>query len=155
MLGSLARKLRALGFGAEYQRSGDEREFMAAAARHGMVILTSDRTLAAQAGRKGLTAVLLRGKTAGARLGVVMRGVALSRARLVRGAPLCSVCGGELKLLDRDEARGKVPPSVVLRHRKFFECLSCGKVYWKGSHWKKLRSHERRLKEFQHADFKR
>jgi len=65
---------------------------------------------------------------------------------LVGGEPLCSVCGGELETLSRKDVAGKVPPSVEGRHRLFYKCLSCGQLYWRGGHWKKLRSLARRLR---------
>ena len=145
MLGSLARKLRALGFDASYYRSGADAGLLAAARREGRVILTSDRKLAAMAGSKGARALLMTGKTDGARVSALAAGCKAMRVPLTRGDPLCSVCGGELETLRRVDVSGKVPPSVERRHRLFFRCVDCGKMYWRGSHWKKLRSLARRL----------
>ncbi|MDE1857901.1 MAG: hypothetical protein KGI26_02375 [Thaumarchaeota archaeon] len=145
MLGSLARKLRALGFDASYYRSGDDAGLLEAAAREGRVVLTSDRELAARASARGTRAVLLTERTDGARLSAMARACRGEGIALVRGDPLCSVCGGTLKALRRADVSGMVPPSVEKRHRAFFSCEECGKLYWRGSHWKKLRSMSRRL----------
>lgn len=145
MLGSLARKLRALGFDASYYRSGDDTGLLDAAEREMRVLLTSDRELSARASARGTPAVLLLERTDGARLSAIARACREQGIPLVRGDPLCSVCGGALRALRRADVSGMVPPSVERSHRAFFRCGGCGKVYWRGSHWKKLRSMARRL----------
>lgn len=147
MLGSLARKLRALGFDTTYYRSGEDSGLLEAARLGGRTILTSDRQLAAAAPSKGVMAVLLSQRSDGARAAAVAREFRKKGVPLVRGSPLCSVCGGELEPLGRREARGKVPPAVERRHRLFYWCAACGKMYWRGGHWKKLRSLVRRLNQ--------
>lgn len=145
MLGSLARKLRALGFDATYYKSGDDAGLLGAAEREERIVLTSDRDLASRGVSKGVAVVLVSGRTDGARVSAMARGCRAMGVRIVRGAPLCSVCGGELEALKRRGVTGKVPPSVEERHRLFYRCYACGKLYWRGSHWKKLRSLARRL----------
>ncbi len=146
MLGSLARKLRALGFDTSYYRSGGDAGIINVAAREGRIILTSDRSLASWASTRGLRAILVTGRSDGARIGTIARSAPGLGIRLVRGEPLCSVCGGGLVTLRRKDVAGRVPHSVERRHRLFYRCLSCGQLYWRGSHWKKLRSLARRLK---------
>jgi uncharacterized protein with PIN domain len=146
MLGSLARKLRALGFDAAYYRSGGDSDLLGLALREGRIILTADRSLVARADAKGARAILLAGTSDGERVGSLARGAAARGMALVRGEPLCSLCGGALRTVEKGEASGKVPPAVVRSHRLFFECSSCGQMYWRGSHWKKLMSLARRLK---------
>jgi uncharacterized protein with PIN domain len=145
MLGSLARKLRALGFDTSYYREGDDSGLMAIARGEGRWILTSDRFLASVASSRGLTAVLLEGRSDGVRLGEIATAASQLEKPLSRGDSLCSKCGAGLVRVVRNDIAGLIPPSVLLRHRSFFRCLSCGQVYWHGSHWKKLRSLARRL----------
>ncbi|HEV2226724.1 MAG TPA: Mut7-C RNAse domain-containing protein [Nitrososphaerales archaeon] len=145
MLGSLCRKLRALGFDTAYYKAGNDSGIITMASAQKRIILTSDRSLAAIAMSKGLLAILVEGKNDGERISAISRAAAASGTRLVRGDPLCSICGGELFTLRRVEVLGEVPPSVAVSHRLFYRCGSCGKYYWRGSHWKKLRSLSRRL----------
>jgi hypothetical protein len=146
MLGSLARKLRALGFDTTYYKTGDDGGLIDLAAREGRIILTSDRSLASRALAKRLQAILLAEKNDRARVRRLARSAQLSGIPLVRGDPLCSVCGGGLTRLRKREVAGHVPPSVERSHRLFYRCSSCGQVYWRGSHWKRLRSLARQLK---------
>jgi uncharacterized protein with PIN domain len=147
MLGSLARKLRALGFDAAYYRSGGDSDLLGLAPREGRIILTADRSLAARAEAKGVMAILLAGSSDRQRVGSLARGAAARGIALVRGDSLCSLCGGALRTMMKGEATGKAPPAVIRRHRLFFECTACGQVYWRGSHWKKLMSLARSLEQ--------
>ncbi len=142
MLGSLARKLRIFGFDTAYFAEGSDLELEALARREGRVILTSDRRLFAHAEGRGIRAILVEGKTDGARLRLVARhsGAGMS-LRLGGGrASRCAVCNGELELIGRGEAVASgIPPKVLARHRLFHECRSCSRFYWRGKHWERLR----------------
>lgn len=146
MLGSLCRKLRALGFDTSYYNAGNDSGLIKAALSQKRIILTSDRSLAASASSKGLNVIFVAGKSDGERLSLISRAATVSGTKLVRGDPLCSLCGGELSTLRKADVLGDIPPSVRVRHRLFYRCRSCGQFYWRGSHWKKLRSLSRRLK---------
>jgi len=147
MLGSLARKLRAFGFDTSYYRSGGDSGIIAQAMSQSRIILTADRSLAAVAGGRGLRVVLVTGRSDGERVSAIARWAAASGIKLSPGEPLCSLCGGGLEVLSRRDVADHVPASVLDRHRLFYRCTTCGQYYWRGSHWKKLRSQARRLGE--------
>jgi uncharacterized protein len=144
MLGSMARKLRAFGFDTSYFSGGDD-ELMEVARSEERVVVTADRALAARCGRRGIPVLLVRGATDGARLSSMRGAATQARIPLAPGDARCSVCNGGLRPLGRGEAGGMVPESVLARHRLFFRCADCGRVYWRGSHWKKLRYLQGRL----------
>jgi uncharacterized protein with PIN domain len=145
MLGSLVRKLRAFGFDASYYKAGEDASLLGLSLREGRIILTADRSLAARADAKGIRAILLIEDSDRRRLSSLAHGATAAGVSLVRGDPLCSLCGGELRAVKKSEISGAVPPSVRSRHRLFFQCESCGQPYWRGSHWKRLMSLARRL----------
>jgi len=151
MLGSLARKLRAFGFDATYYKDGDDAGLLRLSLRDDRIILTADRSLAARADSKGIRTLVLVGDSDRERLGSLVHGATAAGVSLVRGDPLCSLCGGELRRVKKNEISGEVPPSVRRRHRLFFQCESCGQIYWRGSHWKRLMSLARQLDQKQHA----
>ena len=142
MLGSLARKLRIFGYDTAYFAEGSDPDLEALAKRESRVILTSDRRLFARSEARGVLAILVEGKTDGARLRSVARqagpGVTL---RLGGGrASRCAVCNGELELIGRRDAfASMIPPKVLARHRLFYMCGSCSRFYWRGRHWDRLR----------------
>lgn len=135
MLGSLARKLRIFGFDTEYFR-GDDRELERLARKEGRVILTADRALAQHAKSRRQRAILIEGKTDGARLTSLRKQLGPHRPE---GPGRCAVCNGELASASKAEVSARVPPSVLARHRSFYRCESCDRLYWKGGHWRRLR----------------
>jgi uncharacterized protein with PIN domain len=151
MLGSLSRKLRVLGFDTAYYRSGGDDALLVLASDEGRIILTSDRTLASLARARGVRALLVEGRNDRARIRSIVSAARASGVPLRRGDSLCSVCGATLLPLARSAALGLVPPTVGRRHRLFFRCSACGQVYWRGSHWKKLRSLARLIEEKKNA----
>jgi len=147
MLGSLARKLRAFGFDTSYFKEGDDSDLIAIAASEGRVVLTADRSLAARARAKRVHTLLVTGSKDSERISSLTKGAKADGLSLLGGPPLCSICNGNLISLRRREVAGRVPPSVLRRHRSFYRCEDCGQYYWRGAHWKKLRWLERRLGE--------
>ena len=145
MLGSLARKLRALGFDTTYYKSGDDSGILQLAGKESRVLLTSDRQLADRAASRGVAAFTVTGDSDARRLDSIREQASAKGVELKPGEPLCSVCGSRLVRVSRASVEGNVPEQVRASHRDFYRCLGCGKVYWKGSHWKKLRSMGRRL----------
>jgi len=71
--------------------------------------------------------------------------------RYPRSETRCALCNGEIESLRRDEIeededmKNMVPNNVLLYHNTYFRCRSCGKLYWKGSHWKKIMDRLERL----------
>jgi len=145
MLGSLARKLRAFGFDATYYKAGDDAGLLRLSLREGRVILTADKSLGVRADAKGIRTIVLVGDSDGERLSSLAHQAPAAGVSLVRGDPVCSLCGGELRTIKKNEISPGVPPSVRRHHRLFFQCESCGQIYWRGSHWKRLMSLARRL----------
>ena len=147
MLGSLARKMRALGFDTLYYSNGDDSGIMRIAVAEGRVVLTADRSLAERTRTGRASVLLISGRSDSRRLASLLVAARSSGVSLARGGPLCSLCGGNLQRMRRADVAGHVPLSVERRHRLFFECVECGQYYWKGSHWKKLRWLDRILAE--------
>ncbi len=141
MLGSLARKLRIFGFDTLYFKEGDDVTLERLARKEGRVILTSDAALSQHAEALGLGSVLVRGRTDRSRLVSIANQLG-SEALARRGEKVvsrCALCNGVLEQLGRsDAARAGLPPRVVARHRLFYRCSSCSKVYWRGKHWARL-----------------
>jgi uncharacterized protein len=147
MLGSMARKLRAFGFDAEYAEGAEDGALLARARATGRLLVTSDVALVARAVRTRVPAVLVTGSDDRPLIAGLIRGAKGSGVRLVRGEPRCSLCNGVLARVSKSTVAGVLPPGTADRHRLFYVCRGCGKVYWHGAHWKKLRRLERLFEE--------
>jgi uncharacterized protein with PIN domain len=137
MLGSLARWLRICGYDAEYVQSLPDDELLERAAEGGSVLLTRDELLFRKAQRAGLDAFIVMGDDDSERLASVARRFHLG---LDTVSSRCPVCGGSLGQVVKDELAGKVPASSLEAYDEFWVCDSCGKVFWRGSHWRKIRA---------------
>ncbi len=145
MLGSLARKLRATGFDTVYYAAGDDDGALRLCRRQRRALVTADRALASSAVHKGVSSLLVGGRDDTARVSSMVQAANLAGLRLLPGAPRCSACNGRLSSRKVNDVRGELPSSVAALHREFYSCSRCGQLYWKGSHWKKLRSIRRLL----------
>jgi hypothetical protein len=58
----------------------------------------------------------------------------------------CVACNGNLHAVShRDEVQDLVPDYVFHNFESFMRCNGCGKVYWEGSHYKKIRERIREI----------
>lgn len=139
MLGSLARKLRIFGFDTAYFREGTDRALEEMASREGRVIITSDRALVEHSGRLGLRALEVSGRSERARIESLLSEARAAGVPLRPGPPRCALCNGLLDRLPKDQVEGLLPSSITSRHRLYFRCPRCRKLYWRGRHWSRMR----------------
>lgn len=134
-LGGLARLLRMAGFDTLYRNDFRDSEIADVAAREGRIVLTRDREL-----------LKLRNITHGCyvhalkpaqQLGEILNRLDLTRS--LRPFTLCMDCNAPLRDIDKAQVIERLPPSVQANHERFTTCDLCGRVFWKGSHWQRLR----------------
>ncbi len=135
MLGSLARWLRFFGLDCEFAELPDA-ELLSRARREGRWLLTRDRTLAAL----GPRTVLVRSAELEDQLVEVFARLELTPKASLENAR-CGACNGTLEKLSPEVAAAIVPPHVAQTARSFRRCTRCGRVYWPGSHARRI--HER------------
>ncbi len=133
-LGTLARYLRLLGFDTVWERELTDRNIIDRSLREKRIILTRDRGIL----RNGRVShgYWLRTTDSQRQLEELVRALDLSGA--IRPYTRCMECNGVLRAVSRTEVAGEVPPRVLERYREFSKCNDCGRVYWAGSHRKKL-----------------
>jgi len=59
--------------------------------------------------------------------------------RLAKPFSRCLRCNTLLAQAGKDEVCHLVPVQVVLLHNEFLRCPGCGRVYWKGGHFRRMR----------------
>jgi len=139
MLGRLARWLRILGYDTQYVKDVPDNEVIRIARAEGRVILTRDRELCR---RRGVRTVWISSTALGEQLREVVSALGLSTETPFRR---CVVCNAVLDEIGREEARRLVPPYVFRTQRRFGRCPSCGRVYWRGTHWARMAEQLRKL----------
>lgn len=149
MLGSLARKLRMLGFDAEYARQGRlGRRALAALSAEGRVLVTRSGALAERARGAGAPAIVLPRAGASpappgaaadeADLAEVARQAGIASFSASPDSSRCAACNGTLARASGPGAPAGVPPRVAEACGEFWQCRRCSKVYWDGTHMRSL-----------------
>jgi len=133
MLGSLARWLRFFGYDCEFRVDLEDGELAELARREERWLLTRDRGLAALGPR---TSLIRAGDLDGQLVEVFQRHGLQPTADLDRAR--CGECNGELLPAPSADVAGRVPPYVVRTAERFRTCGRCGRVYWPGSHARRI-----------------
>lgn len=129
-LGTLARRLRLLGFDTWYRNDADDPTLVEVTVSEGRVLLSRDRGLLRR--RAVVHGHLPRADDPDAQLGEVVERFALA----ARAAPLtrCVSCNGRLEPVAATVVAAEVPPRSRRAFDRFARCRACGQVYWPGSH---------------------
>jgi uncharacterized protein with PIN domain len=135
MLGKLAKRMRLLGFDVLYDRTLDDNEIIRLSLEQNRVILTRDTELA---GRPLATnRVFIRQDAVKDQLRQVLETFMIESVP----GPLtrCSVCNDTLLPITKQDIKDIVPEYVYVNYSGFLRCVSCGRVYWEGSHVRNMR----------------
>ena len=143
MLGKLTRWLRMLGHDVHYYRATDDEKLIEMAKSDKRVLLTRDHELYQRAVSQGVEAVFVDavddvGKLADLanRFGFKLE-VDLSVSR-------CPKCNAGIRAVSKEVVVNQIPELTSAYYDDFWKCVGCGKVYWRGAHWKRI---EKTLKE--------
>ena len=137
-VGRLARWLRALGYDASYHARIGDAELVQEAAAESRVLLTRDRDLTKRRViQTGVVrAILIRDDEVTKQLRQVFAELGLE---LKEALTRCIECNAELESRVPATVAERVPPYVRLTQSKYSECPDCGRIYWAGTHWQRMR----------------
>lgn len=135
-LGRLARHLRLLGFDSLWCRDADDAELVRVSLGEKRILLTRDRGILKRA---PLThAYFVRQQVPSRQVVEVLRRFDL--VGTVRPFGRCRECNETLQDVDKAEVEDLLPPRTRRDFDEFRRCLGCRRVYWKGSHFDRLRT---------------
>jgi uncharacterized protein with PIN domain len=130
MLGRLAKRMRLLGFDVLYDRAYDDNDIIRLSLQEGRVILTRDTALASRPLASGNIFV----KSDDVRVQLDQTLSAIPPDEVSVPLTRCSACNHPLTDVPKPEIRDSVPGYVYDKYHVFLRCMSCGRVYWRGSH---------------------
>ena len=135
MLGRLARWLRVLGFDTVHIPDVDDHDLVVLADREGRILLTRDRHLVTYL--KPRKSVLLTSSSPHEQLLEVAEAcdIGIPENLFTR----CMVCNTLLRQATEQEVATLVPDKARARTGPFLRCPGCGRVYWPGSHPRRMR----------------
>ena len=142
-LGGLARWLRAAGYYARWQPDIDDAQLLGRAAEaHAVVLSTDSLLLERRAVISGAVQVLWLPPACG--VGVQLH-LVLRRWNLALREPLCMNCSGALDRVDKEAVRSRIPPRTYRWLDEYYRCRDCGQLFWRGTHWQRIRGELERL----------
>ena len=134
-LGKLTRYLRLLGFDSLYRNDFDDFEIIRISTGNNRIILTRDKGLLKNnAVTRGY---YIRSQKPKEQVKEVIRRFNLES--LVKPFSICSVCNCKIVHVLKDSIAGKLKCLTRKHFHRFFKCTGCGKIYWEGSHYKKIK----------------
>ena len=134
-LGRLAAYLRMLGFDAVYHNRASDRELVCISTEQKRILLTRDRGLLKHS---AVTHGYWVRETDSRHQAVeVVRRFDLGRS--LHPFTRCLACNELLRAASKDDVCMRVPARVAEWCDEFQECGGCGRVYWRGSHYRRMR----------------
>ena len=146
-LGRLAGYLRMLGFDTAYSNRSGDLELVRISCEGKRILLTRDRGVLKHS---AVTHGYWVRETESHRQveEVVTR---FDLARSLRPLTRCMVCNQPLSDIAKCDVEGRVPKQTLERCEEFRECAGCGRVYWEGSHSRRMRRWIEQLAAVPHA----
>jgi uncharacterized protein with PIN domain len=134
MLGRLAKWMRLLGFDVHYDRTMTDNELIRISLEQDRVILTRDTGLVARP--LASNHVFIEHDHVRQQLDQVLTTCHITSMP----GPLtrCSVCNTLLSPVAKEDVGDLVPPYVFEKNNSFLRCENCGRIYWKGTHVKRM-----------------
>jgi uncharacterized protein len=135
-LGKLTRNLRLLGIDAISPTPSEDRQLLEVMRRDDRALLTRDRRLLMhQIVRDGFYP---RSQDPDEQAIEVMRRFQLFS--LITPFTRCLSCNGFLQPVAKEQILEQLEPLTRIYYHEFRRCETCGKIYWRGSHFEKLRA---------------
>ncbi len=138
-LRKLARRMRLLGLDVDYKADRDDPELAKIAEDENRILLTRDRQLLK---RKNVSrGIIIRNTDPEAQILEVLERLDLWST--CEPFTRCIECNGEMSELpinsnNFNKFKRRIPEEVRSWCTEYHQCSSCSKIYWKGTHYKKL-----------------
>ncbi|MCX5820939.1 MAG: Mut7-C RNAse domain-containing protein [Deltaproteobacteria bacterium] len=137
-LGKLSKWLRILGYDTLFDRGDADQCFIRKAGREGRIALTRKRNLG---GDSGHLIVVTADRVEG-QIGEVMEALSIKPDPKDR-MTICLSCNAKLKAATKADVEETVPAYVHQNCTDFRKCPDCGKIYWPGTHPRRVEEYLR------------
>lgn len=130
MLGNVSKWLRILGYETLFLKRPSDETLIKLSRENNGILLTSDEELFKKAKSIGVAVIFVNSN-----LSLKEKLVKVFKESNLKpqlNSTRCTVCGGELSKIEMKELREFFFTS------DFWVCKKCGKLYWRGSHWKNI-----------------
>ena len=134
-LGKLAKFMRICGFDAFYRNDLNDPEIIILSVTEKRVILTRDRNLLKN---KTVThGYWIRSQQPPEQLREVLNRFDLKNS--MQPFTRCLECNTKIIEVSKESILSQLLPKTKLCYQEFWQCGNCKRIYWKGSHWERMR----------------
>lgn len=130
----LARLMILMGFNVAYDRTLDDQTIADIAVRDQRIVLTRDTRLLNRA--KIIYARRIRSNLPYQQLSEVVRFFGLERRCSFFSR--CTHCNRALARVKKEDVIDRLEPKTKKYFNRFYQCPSCERIYWKGSHYDRM-----------------
>ncbi|MGM0508694.1 MAG: Mut7-C RNAse domain-containing protein [Fusobacteriota bacterium] len=133
-LGKLANYLRMIGIDTQYRNDLEDEELANISVDEGRILLTRDTELLKRS-------EVVYGYYPRSTDPKLQAQEIIKRYKLSDWTDLwsrCISCNGKMRSVTKEEIIEKLEPKTKKYYSDFHQCVDCKKVYWKGSHFKKM-----------------
>ena len=139
-VGNLAKWLRIMGFDALLSNYKDDNQMIITALSEDRILLTRDTQLMK---RRIITsgylkAILIHSDDPEQQMKQLISRIKF--ANNIKPFSICLECNQPLGGKDKEQIRDKVPHYVLETQSQFKQCPSCYRIYWRGTHWERMKN---------------
>jgi uncharacterized protein len=143
--GKLVKQLRLLGYDTCFFTGKSDTEMVNTAMAENRIILTRDTHIPE---RRLVTSgkvktILIDSDDIEQQIQQVLKEMNLLDE--TRTFSLCLECNFPLERISKDPVKDRVPPYVLQIQNEYMECHRCGRIYWKGTHWERMKDRLNKL----------
>ncbi|MDP5291115.1 Mut7-C RNAse domain-containing protein [Oceanimonas sp. CHS3-5] len=141
-LGKLCRYLRLLGFDTAYGNDFEDSHIIDRSLAERRIILTRDLGILKQV--RVQYGYFIRATDPDCQIEEVLQAFEL----MARCRPLsrCINCNGEVEQVAKSQVASRLPDGTRRSYQLFYQCRTCGQVYWRGAHYARLMQKLARLR---------
>lgn len=134
-LGRLAKYLRLCGFDTIFADSLADRKIIEIAVREHRILLSRDKEL--MSNKNVPRGVRILSERPLEQLSEVISIYGLRK--FFQPFSRCTLCNGLLEIVQEEEVEDQLPQRTRNLFSHFMRCSSCGKIYWEGSHYDRMK----------------
>jgi len=148
-LGSLAKYLRMLGIDTYYKKKLSSNEIISVSLREQRTILTRDKNILKQ--NRVTHGYWIRGQNLLKQIKEVVERFHLQKE--IKEFTRCLNCNSELENVLKKEIIYSIPPKVKENFNDFKKCPVCNKIFWKGSHYLRMKQSIEEIKKSKRGEY--
>lgn len=138
MLGTIAKKLRILGFDSKYFDTISDEDLLLIAKKENRAIITKDHKFADSAEKHDITVAKITLPTEGGQLLEIAKTFGWKKYEYNADSARCPLCNGTLQQIQKQMVTDMVPTRILEGVERFWICQYCYHLYWKGTHIRNL-----------------